>query len=125
MQFRNSWRETRTILPPCPAATTFSPTISEAPEGGVLEIVTRRARDVHQFGVEDKVTNPNGATTTRIVAFIGVYASENMLQGPVVRMANNVVPTNNGHHVQGFAPVQTSVTFHKVSKIVFSDARGD
>jgi hypothetical protein len=123
MQFRNSWRETRTILPPCPAATNFSPTVMEAPEGGYLEIVSRRARDVHQFGVEDKTTNPNGSTTTRVVAFMGVYASEDMIQGTLVRMANSVVPTNNGgRHFQGFAPVQTAVTFQKVSRVVL-DAR--
>ena len=125
MQFRNSWRETRTILPPCPGATNFSPTVFEESEGRVLEIVGRRAKDVHQFGIETKFNGANGSTVSRIVAFVGAYTSENTIHGTVLRMANNIVPTNAGHHMNGFPPVQTAVTFLKVQKYTFSDARRD
>ena len=115
MEFRNSWRETRTILPPCPAATNFSPTIMEAPEGGFLQILSRRANDVHQFAVEDKFNTANGGTGTRIVAFVGAYTSETTIKGTVLRMANNSVPTTASDHMSGFPPVQIDVTFQKVS----------
>ena len=125
MEFRNSWRETRTILPPCPGATNFSPTTVEAPQGGFLQILSRRANDVHQFGIENKFTDPNGGTLTRVIAFVGAYTSETTIQGTVVRMANNIVPTNTGQHFQGFPPVQAAVTFQKVSTFKYSDARRD
>jgi hypothetical protein len=113
MDFRDNWRETRTILPPCQGATNFSPTISEG-ESGVLTLF-QKATDVLQFGIENKFTDPNGSTVTRAFAFIGGYTGATTLQGTVVRLANNVVPTNTGQHFQGFSPVQIEVTLSKVA----------
>lgn len=81
--------------------------------------------DVHQCGIQDKLTNPNGATLTRIFAFVGAYTSETTIPGTVVRMANNIVPTTEGQYMVGFAPVQAPVTFQKVSTFVYPDARRD
>jgi len=117
MEFRSRWRQTETILPPCPLVPSFSPRITEETEGDFLQILSRKANDVHQFAVQHKFTNPtNGATVTRVFAFVGAYTSETAIPGTVVWMANSTTPTNTGQHLAGFAPTQTAVTFQKVSK---------
>jgi hypothetical protein len=110
---RDDWRETRTILPPCPGATNFSPTIIE-PTGGNVQRLIYQVTNVLQFGIEDKVTNPNGATVTRFSAFVGGYTTGTAaISGTLVRAANNVVPTNTGQHVQGFPPVRIAVALQR------------
>ena len=115
MDFRDTWRETCTILSPCPGATNFAPTIIEPPGGTGVRSLFHKATDVLQFGVEDKFTDPNGATSTRIFAFIGGYTGAPTIQGTFVTAANNIVPTNAGRHFEGFPPVQTVVTLQRIA----------
>jgi hypothetical protein len=114
MDFRNTWTETRTILPPCPGATNFSPTTVDSGAGDGMQILSRKANDVLQFGIQHKFNGPDGATQTRVFAFVGAYAGDTTIPGTIARMANNVVPTAvDAQHMQGFTPVQTALTLQR------------
>ncbi|MCC7009187.1 MAG: hypothetical protein IT184_10250 [Acidobacteria bacterium] len=109
MDLRDSWRETTTVLRPCPEALSFSPVVTEPTGSGLGKSAPQELANI-QFAMRD--AGGNDGAGRRDYVFVGRF-NGTAIEGVFIKSRTYSKVEGSNQHTEGYPASEIVVTLRK------------